>query len=333
MSDIYNDFFWTKQSCSSYRNFQVVGDFALRFSCPICGDSEKDKKAARGNVYRTNKNILKYKCFNCDYGPVHVSKFLKQTDSVIYKSYILDLYPKRKQKEPELSIKTKKPRFINKKVHLQKATDVDICLKYLKSREIPEHHYDKFYYSENFAKFVVEEYNQDSKYLPKTDPRIVLKCESKDTLIGLIGRSLNPDNSLRYMNAKLDKDFDSLVFGLTNLNLEQDVYAIEGAFDSLFVDNSISVNSSALTTIANMVPKENLVLVWDNEPRNLDICRIIKKGIDSGFRVVIWPIGMKEKDINEMVLSGNYDIQELIRKNTFQGLKAQLKFKKWCKVL
>ena len=43
-------------------------------------------------------------------------------------------------------------------------------------------------------------------------------------------------------------------------------------------------------------------------------------------------IGIKQKDINDMVLSGIKDIQKLIDENTFRGLEAKVRFKDWRKI-
>ena len=58
------------------------------------------------------------------------------------------------------------------------------------------------------------------------------------------------------------------------------------------------------------------------------------KTIDMGYKVCIWPYGIKEKDINEMVLAGMHpaEIQHIIDQNTFEGIRAKLDFYKWCKV-
>jgi len=47
--------------------------------------------------------------------------------------------------------------------------------------------------------------------------------------------------------------------------------------------------------------------------------------------VVIWPKGLKEKDINDMVLAG-LDPSAIIKSNTFSGLEAKIKLTDWKKV-
>ena len=48
------------------RNFKWKKDGLAVCSCPICGDSKRDKKKARGNFYLKRGKFF-YKCHNCDY--------------------------------------------------------------------------------------------------------------------------------------------------------------------------------------------------------------------------------------------------------------------------
>ena len=77
--------------------------------------------------------------------------------------------------------------------------------------------------------------------------------------------------------------------------------------------------------------RDILVFVYDNEPRNKEIVRRIGDCIERGERVVIWPSGIREKDINDMVLAG-HDVKKLVECNTYSGLEAKLKFTTWKKV-
>ena len=76
---------------------------------------------------------------------------------------------------------------------------------------------------------------------------------------------------------------------------------------------------------------DNAVYVYDNEPRNREILARIDKTIQQGNKVVIWPSDVKQKDINDMVLSG-LDVQSVVESNTYSGLEAKLKFTNWKKV-
>ena len=91
---------------------------------------------------------------------------------------------------------------------------------------------------------------------------------------------------------------------------------------------------SNLKAAEKAIPKTKMVLVFDNEPRNKDICKMMEQAIEEHFKIVIWPEMIEEKDINEMVLSGFSpdEIQDIISKNTFQNLRAKIEFINWKKV-
>ena len=73
------------------------------------------------------------------------------------------------------------------------------------------------------------------------------------------------------------------------------------------------------------------IWVYDNEPRNREICTRINDTIDRGETVVIWPSNLEEKDINDMVIAG-HNIMPLLESNTYQNLEAKVKFNTWKKV-
>jgi hypothetical protein len=84
---------------------------------------------------------------------------------------------------------------------------------------------------------------------------------------------------------------------------------------------------------SSILKKENTTIIFDNEPRNVEILKRMKKYIDSGYTVCIWPENINQKDINDMVLSG-MDINNLldvINENSYNELKAELRFSAWRK--
>ena len=140
----------------------------------------------------------------------------------------------------------------------------------------------------------------------------------------------------RYEQVKIQDDNIKL-FGLDRIDLgdeETKVYVTEGPIDSLFLENAVATADATLTKAANYIDKSKLVLIYDNEPRNKDICRHMEKAIEEHYLIVIWPEMIEEKDINEMILSGFSpdEIQDIISKNTFQNLRAKIEFINWKKV-
>jgi hypothetical protein len=124
------------------------------------------------------------------------------------------------------------------------------------------------------------------------------------------------------------------IFGIDRIDENEKIYVFEGPIDSMFIPNAIAVASSALEYASGFIDKSKLVLVFDNEPRNKEILKLIDHAIDNHFNVVIWPEMIKEKDINEMILAG-FDSEELldiIKVNTFVNLRAKMEFINWKKV-
>ena len=76
---------------------------------------------------------------------------------------------------------------------------------------------------------------------------------------------------------------------------------------------------------------KDIVYVYDNEPRNREICQRIDKVISRGDKLVIFPSKILEKDINDMVIAG-YDVNDILKSNTYQTLTAKIKFNEWKKL-
>ena len=108
---------------------------------------------------------------------------------------------------------------------------------------------------------------------------------------------------------------------------------MEGPFDSLFLPNCIALGGGDCDVLPTVVPVDKSVIVMDNEPRNTDTVKRMKKYISMNYTVCIWPESLNEKDINEIFLSGlnSKKILDIINRNTFKGMGANLALSKWCK--
>ena len=106
---------------------------------------------------------------------------------------------------------------------------------------------------------------------------------------------------------------------------------VEGQFDSLFLDNCVASGDSNLVGVVEHLPTGDWTVVFDNEPRNKQIVHALEVAIDKGYKVVVYPDTVEQKDINDMVLAG-VDVKTLVRENTFKGAIAMLKFLRWKRV-
>ena len=113
-------------------------------------------------------------------------------------------------------------------------------------------------------------------------------------LIGFQGRSLGP-NSVKYITVMIKDDVPKL-YGLEKVDKSKPVFVVEGPFDSTLINNSIAMCGADIGS--SYLDEYDLIYVYDNEPRNREICDRISKCIESGNQIVIWPSTINEKDIN-----------------------------------
>ena len=310
---------------SRLQKFKRVKSDLYNFRCPICGDSQKHKNKARGYIYQV-KNNSNFKCHNCG-ASMSLNNFLKTIDTTLHKQYTLEKFKEghtgRNFVAEEPTFTFKKPIF-KKKLDLPKASEDPDARRYLEKRKLnPE----KFYFTDSFKRWTNTK-KQTFDTIGRDEPRIIIPMynQAKD-LIGFQGRSLIP-NSVKYITVMLEDEAPK-IYGLDTINEDLPIYVVEGPFDSTFVNNSVALCGS--DGDLGYFKGSDTILVYDNEPRNREIVNRIGKCIDRGEKVVIWPSGLEEKDINDMVLSG-HDVMSMIKLNTYSGLEAKVKFNSWKKV-
>lgn len=311
----------------------------FNFRCPFCGDSQKHLHKARGYVYR-KKNDYFYKCQNCGIGHT-MYNFINLLDANLVKEYALERYAdthKTPTKIEKTELKFEAPVFKKKPkgLNLPKIIDLPIdhyAAQYCIGRKIPEATYNTLYYANDFKAFIDELLPDHGKDLKEDDPRLIIPFFDNDgSLLAVQGRALR-DSKIRYITIKLAEE-SIKIFGLDRVNKSEKVYVTEGPIDSLFLPNAVATADANLANAVNYVTRDKLVLVFDNEPRNKDICKLMDKAIENHFAICIWPEMMQEKDINDMVLSGftSDEIVDIIDKNTFVNLRAKMEFIQWKKV-
>ena len=310
---------------SRLQKFKKVKADLYNFRCPICGDSQKNKNKARGYMYVV-KNNTNFKCHNCG-ASLSLNNFLKKIDTTLYKQYTLEKFKEghtgRNFVTDEPEFKFKKPIF-KKKLNLPKASENDFGKEYLTKRKLDP---DKFYFAENFMEWSNTQ-KQTFDRIIKDEPRIIIPLydESK-TLIGFQGRALK-SSTTKYITVMLDEEAPK-IYGLETIDRKLPIYVVEGPFDSTFVNNSVALCGS--DGDLGYLKGSDLILVYDNEPRNREIVNRIERCIERNQRVVIWPNNIIEKDINDMILAG-HDVMSVLKSNTYSGLEAKVKFNSWKKV-
>ena len=310
---------------SRFQKFKRVKNNLYNFRCPLCGDSQKNKSKARGYIYEV-KNNSNYKCHNCG-ASMSFNNFLKQIDTTLHKQYTLEKFKEGHTgknfivEEPKLEFT--KPVF-KQSIDLPKASEIPFAKEYLENRKLNP---DKFYFAPKFKKWTNSQ-KQTFDNVKYDNSRIIIPLyDEKKNLLGFQGRALDKSPN-KYITIMLT-DNAPKIYGLDTIDTKLPVYVVEGPFDSTFVNNSVALCGS--DGDVRCLEGSSVVFVYDNEPRNREIVNRIGKCISRGQSVVIWPSGIVEKDINDMVLSG-LNVMDVIKSNTYSGLEAKIKFNNWKKI-
>ena len=315
--------------------FKHKKNYLWNFRCPICNDSKKSKIKARAYIYRQKSN-LSFSCHNCGHS-CSFSNFLKTLDHTLFQEYQMERYKNestRNVKEPDFTLVKTKPIF-NKSLSIptiESLSDSHTAKKYVKNRLISPEFWNVLYYADDFKKFIQNTFiDYNINRLIDNDTRLVIPFYDRDNnLLGVQGRALD-QSKIRYITIK--KEEAKKIYGLNRIDLTKQIYVVEGPIDSLFLNNAVATMDANLTSVSDILPS-NIVLVFDNEKRNKEIVNNMERAIKRNFQVCIWPDSIEQKDINDMIKSGLtiQNIHDIIQKNTFVDLKAQLQFNLWRKV-
>ena len=322
------------------QQFKKKGDFLWNFRCPYCGDSQKSRTKARGFIYR-KKNDLFYKCHNCGTGTT-LGKLIEFLDSKTYKDYILERYKKGvKTNNPEPEFTFDAPVFRSKDIFsslssLQELGEDHPAREIIERRKLPNRSLRDLYLCPSFYKFTNTLIPNKFPSLDGDHPRLLIPFRNEEgEVFAYQGRAFGNEQP-KYITIKL-QDRDK-IFGLDRVVKKEPIYVVEGPLDSLFLDNCIAVGGAdfdrPLSIDGSLITNGELTVVFDNEPRNKEICKLIEKTINTGKKVCLWPESMEHKDINDMILGGytKEEIQEIIKENTFQTASAKMQFATWRKI-
>ena len=311
--------------------FKKKGDNLWNFRCPYCGDSQKSRTKARGFVFR-KKNDLFYKCHNCGVG-ASLGNLIKYVDSKTYEDYILERYRKgiETKSSPQPEFKFDAPVFkkdVFKSLQsISQLASTHPARRLVGERKLSEYSHDLFL-CPSFFKFTNTLVPNKFPSLCGDHPRLMIPFRNEGgEIFAYQGRAFGSETP-KYITIKLDDDADK-IFGLDRIDKSKPILVVEGPLDSLFLDNCIAMAGADFNNFEG-----DLIIIFDNEPRNKEICKQIEKAIGQGKNVVIWPDTVKEKDINDMILAGysKKDIQQIITDNTFQTASASLRFAEWRKI-
>ena len=319
------------------QRFTKVNNKTYNFRCPICGDSKRNTYKTRGYIYEKKDHLL-YFCHNCG-ASMSFGNFLKGQDPTLFQEYLQEKFIEKRADQPKAApdittIVWPKYRLDSPLKTLKKISVLDHdhpAKRYVVKRKIPTTFHHKLFFCPKFKKWINENIPGKFKDEDHDEPRLIIPLiDGNGHCFGIQGRGFKPDG-IRYITIMFEEDSPK-VFGLDTLNRDKPIYVLEGPIDSMFVENAIAMAGSDLPFhYFKDFNKEGLTFVYDNEPRNKQIVERMAKVIENGYNIVIWPDGLEQKDINDMVLAG-VDHMSLIKHNTYKGLSAVARLSQWKKV-
>lgn len=318
------------------------------FRCPLCGDSKKNPLKTRGWILTKNSKTF-YHCFNCA-ATMPFKKFLQKMDQMLFDQMVLEEMREKGQHTQEFleiqefTQKLKVPEYVRDTAlaSLKKVSQLQTnhhAKVYIQDRLIPSEIHYKIFYAPKFKEWINTMIpNKFDLSKGRDEERIIFPLLDKNQkLVGIQGRIINStsNDDVKYITIMLDEEHPK-IFGLDTVDNNKTIIAMEGPIDSYFVSNSVASCGGRIEPIVEAagLPKDKVIICYDNEPRSVDTVRKYSKAIENGYRVFIWPDNINAKDINNLVLDGmnRKYIRGMILENSVSGLEAKLKLAAWKKI-
>ena len=338
---LYIDAKYANMLSGRLRNFKQKNEYLWNYSCPVCGDSSKNKLKARGYIYRAKADLF-CKCHNCGHS-TNIGNLIKYVDVNLYDQYVLERYkagatrynahkdvtplivPEKELLEDDILSPLKR---------LDKLPQDHPAVQYVINRKIPMNKWNLLYFAPRFKSFTNSVSAKFQEPIVDEHPRMIIPYfTNAGKCFAFQGRAYGNEEP-KYYTIKIDETQEK-IYGLDRLDYGKRVFVVEGPIDSLFLPNAIAVSGASFDTPTIRQLLTNATIVMDNEPRNKDIVKQLDKYITLGYSVCMMPDTVTQKDINEMVLHGGMtpnEIIDLINTNTYTGMEAKLKFINWRKV-
>jgi len=213
----------------------------ISFDCPVCSHDIKglDDGDGKGNLEINYKRNV-YKCWVCaethdTYGSLY--KLLKKYGNAKqFKKYLL-LKPEDDVESPKRNVTyIRLPKefvpFKDASLGLKMTPQYKQAFNYIKKRNITD--------------LMIQMYNIGFCYTGHYEHRIIIPSyDSESRLNYFIARSYLNDTKMKYKNPEVDKE--TLIWNEHLINWDETVYIVEGAFDSIFLPNSIPMLGKFMT--------------------------------------------------------------------------------------
>lgn len=318
----------------------------INFACPFCGDSLRDPRKKRFNIYL---NSLSCHCFNCNHHS-GINSFLKQFDeelSLEDKMQVHEIQQTTKKFERRISSNQSSFAFqLLDKLAIPKSVLFNMlklntpykskeCSDYLKSRCINIKQWKYFAFNEKSKELYILNINSNdriigmqirqldpnskkSRYLTRSLSKIYSDILKKD-LSALIERLLKTmDNGEKYImeedgieNIQANLDRLSGLFNIMNVDMNLPLTIVEGPIDSLCINNSIALQGA--TKLNNYFDDLKTVrYLFDNDKVGKE--HSLNK-IKSNKKIFLWSLYLKKMNIKSKVK----DINDIIQLNSLNN--------------
>jgi DNA primase len=251
----------------------IFGDYKLHsdykgqisFDCPVCSYDIKqlDHGDGKGNLEVNYKRGV-YKCWSCaETHETHGSifKLVKKYGSPRQNKKFLLLMPEEVDEVKRVYKKVYLPKefisFKNVSQGLKLTPQFKQAWNYIKKRNITDE--------------MIEKFNIGFCYTGLYENRIIIPSyDTELTLNYFIARSYLTKTKLKYKNPEVQKEI--IIWNEHLINWEERLYIVEGAFDSIFVPNSIPMlgkfmSDNLFKTIYTNA-KKDIVIVLDPDAWN-----------------------------------------------------------------
>ena len=316
----------------------------INFACPFCGDSLRDPRKKRFNIYL---NSLSCHCFNCNHHS-GINTFLKQFDeelSLEDKLQVHEIQQSSKKFERKMSSnhssfsfqlldKLAVPKSILFKIlNLTTPYKSKECSDYLNSRSINIKQWKYFAYNEKSKELYILNINSNdriigmqirqldpnskkSRYLTRSLTKIYSDYFKKD-LSQLTARLLKSmENGEKYImeedgieNIQANLDRLSGLFNVMNVDMNYPLTIVEGPIDSLCISNAIALQGA--TKLNDYFDDIQTVrFLFDND--KVGKTHSLNK-LKTNKKVFLWNMYIQKMNIKDKVK----DINDLFKVNAF----------------
>ena len=205
----------------------------MSFDCPVCSYEIKglDELDGKGNL-EVNYRYNVFKCWVCN--ETH------DTHGSIYK--LIKKFGTPKQLKKYQLLRPEESEDLTKRVYKQvRLPNEFIPFKYAtRGIKLTPHYKQAFNYikKRNITDEMCEKYNIGFCYEGPFEHRIIIPSYDENKIVNyFIARSYLSKPKMKYKNPEAQKEI--IIFNEHLINWDETIYLVEGAFDSIFVPNSI----------------------------------------------------------------------------------------------